>query len=158
MTIYLASDHAGFAYKEALREFVQNELGYVVVDCGAYEENMEDDYPDFVRSAAEAVSEDAENRKAIILGGSGQGEAICANRHPGVRAVVYYGEPTHDQVDADGVSRDIITSSRNHNDANVLSIGARFVSLEEAKRVVALWLETPFGRDARHVRRIEKLG
>ncbi|MCR4285723.1 MAG: RpiB/LacA/LacB family sugar-phosphate isomerase [Candidatus Kaiserbacteria bacterium] len=143
MTIYFATDHAGFALKEVLVPYVRDVLGYEVVDCGADEYSPEDDYPEFIKKAGEAVSKDEDNTRAIILGGSGQGEAMVANKYPHVRATVYYGG-----------TRDIITLSREHNNANVLSLGARFVSEGEAREVVALWLQTQFGGDERHVRRI----
>lgn len=152
--IYLASDHAGYLLKEVLKSYV-SELGYEVEDCGANEHNEEDDYTDFVSIAARKVSEDSVNRMAIVLGGSGQGEAIVANRFPHVRAVVFNGQ----YVSADE-SRDIpneIVLSREHNDANVLSLGARFLSEQEAKDAVRLWLATPFSNDERHIRRIAKI-
>lgn len=142
MIVHFASDHAGFEMKNALLKFVE-ELGFEVKDHGAYELNEDDDYPDFVMSAVQEING---NCKAIIVGGSGQGEAMSANRLKGVRAAVYYGG-----------NQEIITLSREHNDANVLSLGARFVSLDEAKEVTSLWLQTPFSDDERHVRRIGKL-
>ena len=93
MTIYFATDHAGFTLKNELLQFVRDELGYSVEDCGAFEENAGDDYPDFITRAAQFVSERPDEAKAIILGGSGQGEAMCANKYTRVRAVVYYGAP-----------------------------------------------------------------
>ena len=143
MTIYFATDHAGFALKETLVPYVRDVLRYDVVDCGAYEHSPLDDYPEFIKKAGEAVSKGGDDARAIILGGSGQGEAMVANKYPHVRATVYYGG-----------ARDIITLSREHNNANMLSLGARFVSEDEAKEVVALWLQTQFGGDERHVRRI----
>lgn len=144
MTIHFATDHAGFELKNILMTFVHEELGFAVKDHGAYEYNESDDFPDYVLPAARAVV--ASGDIAIILGGSGQGEAIAANRIAGARAIVYYGG-----------NEEIITLSREHNNANILSIGARFVEPEEAKKVVRLWLETPFREDERHVRRIEKI-
>ncbi len=146
MKIYFASDHAGFEMKNALLEYVK-ELGYETEDCGTYEINPEDDYPEFIKKAAQAVSNDPKNSKAIILGGSGQGEAMAANRFPSVRAAVFYGH-----------NPDIIKLSREHNDANVLSLGARFLSLDEAKETVKLWLETKFSGEEKHKRRIEEIG
>lgn len=143
--IYLASDHAGFELKEKLKAHLQ-ELGYEVKDCGAFSYDENDDYPDFVVLAVRAVSENPGNARAIIFGGSGQGEAMVANRFRGVRAVVYYGN-----------NEKIITLSREHNDANVLSLGARFLTEEEAKRAVKLWLVTPFTGEERHVRRLKKI-
>lgn len=146
MTIYFATDHAGFTLKEALVPFVRDVLGYEVVDCGAYVENPDDDYPEFIKKASQIVSGNPDDAKAIILGGSGQGEAMVANRSHGVRATVYYGG-----------SREIVTLSREHNNANILSLGARFISEDEAKEVVKLWLNTPFSNDGRHVRRITQI-
>lgn len=125
--------------------FVRN-LGYEVEDMGADLYNKDDDYPDFVSRAARAVATDPENNRAVVLGGSGQGEAIVANRFPEVRAVVYYGG---EQL--------IISLSREHNNANILALGARFISEEEAKEALRCWLETPFPGGERHVRRIKKI-
>jgi ribose 5-phosphate isomerase B len=144
MTIYFASDHAGFELKNGLVEFV-TKLGFEVVDLGPemYDEN--DDYPDTISKASEIISKNPEDR-AIVLGGSGQGEAIVCNRYPNVRAVVYYGGPM-----------EIITLSRAHNDANILSIGARFVNQNEIGEVVKTWLLAQFSNGASHVRRIKKI-
>jgi len=144
MKIYLASDHAGFEYKEAIAQMLI-EMHCEVVDKRAFEEDPSDDYPALVRAAAEPLSREKESR-AIVLGGSGQGEAMVANRIAGVRAAVYYGGPT-----------DIIKLSREHNDANVLSLGARFLSIDDAKAAVKLWLDTEFSRDERHERRIKDI-
>ncbi|OHA05242.1 MAG: ribose-5-phosphate isomerase, partial [Candidatus Sungbacteria bacterium RIFCSPLOWO2_01_FULL_47_32] len=138
--IYLATDHAGFELKEMLKQYLL-ELNYEVKDFGAFELDIDDDYPDFIRLAAEAVSKNPKD-KAVILGGSGQGEAIVANRYKGVRAVVYYG----------GSSK-VLTLSRVHNDSNVLSLGARFLTEAKAKRAVKIWLETEFQNEERHMRR-----
>lgn len=145
MKIYLASDHAGFELKEKLEVFLSG-LGYEVEDVGNSHHEDEDDYPDFIFPAAENVSKDPENSRAIILGGSGQGEAMAANRINGVRAAVFYGGPL-----------DIVKLSREHNDANILSLGARFIFENEAKEAVKLWLETSFSEEGRHKRRIEKI-
>lgn len=139
-TIYLATDHAGFAAKEEIKSWLQEE-GMVVHDCGADSFDAEDDYPVFIATAAKAVAAD-EMAVGIIFGGSGQGEAMMANRIKGVRAVAFYGFD-----DA------IITLSREHNGTNVLSIGARFVSVEEIKRVIVLWLQTPTFTDEKYKRR-----
>lgn len=148
--IHIGADHAGFELKEELRAFLES-LGYEVVDYGAYDLDDEDDYPDFIAPVAQAVSSDLDKlSKGIVIGGSGQGEAIVANRFPNVRAVVYYGEPASD-------AGSIITLSREHNDANILSLGARFISTTEAKEAVETWLETAFSDESRHVRRINKI-
>lgn len=146
MKIYIGTDHAGYELKEILASYIEQELGYTVLDMGAHQMEKNDDYPDFIKLVAKEVSDDPDGAKGIILGGSGQGEAMVANRFPDVRAVVFYGG-----------SMDIIRYSREHNNANVLSFGARFVKTEEAKQAVKLWLETRFSEDERHKRRITKL-
>lgn len=156
MKIYFASDHAGFALKQALTELVTS-LGYKTEDCGAYELDPNDDYPVYVAKAAMAVSESKDNKCcAIVIGGSGQGEAMVANRFKGVRAAVYYGGG-REQTDASGKTLDVITSSRVHNNANVLALGARFLSQDEAKNAVEKWLAIPFSDEERHRRRIEQI-
>jgi len=146
MKVFFASDHAGFALKAELISFVRDELGFEVEDCGAYEMDERDDYPEIIIRAAQQVSAKLEASRAIVLGGSGGGEAIVANRFSGVRATVYYGGDL-----------EIVRLSREHNDANVLSLGARFINEEEAKSAVRLWLDTPFSGEERHVRRLEKI-
>lgn len=143
MKIFIGTDHAGFELKQKLAPFLQS-LGHEAVDFGAHEYRKDDDYPDFIASVAKAVSDDRTVR-GIILGGSGQGEAMVANKFPHVRAAVYYGG-----------TLDTVRLSREHNDANILSLGARFLNEDEAKEAVKLWLSTPFPREERHKRRIEK--
>ncbi len=147
MKIFIGSDHAGFELKNKLVEVLKSE-GHEVEDKGAFTFDPQDDYPDFVKLVAEAISKDPEAR-GIVLGGSGQGEAIAANRFKGIRAVEYYA-PSRGAVN-------IIEDSRSHNNSNILSLGARFLSEEEAIEAVKLWLSTPFSGDERHVRRIAKL-
>ena len=145
-TIILAADHAGFAVKEAVKTFLQ-EKGYEIRDVGATTLVDGDDYPEYMMKAGMEISKDLNGEsKAIIFGGSGQGEAIVANRFPGVRAVVWYGG-----------DKEVLKATREHNDANVLSIGARFVDEESAKEAVVKWLETPFSGDERHARRIAQI-
>lgn len=147
MTIYLGADHAGFALKQKIKEFLEK-AGYTIADMGAYANNDGDDYPDFILAVAEAVAGDCIkgiDSRGIVFGGSGQGEAMAANRIDGVRAAVFYGGP-----------KDIIALSREHNDANVLSLGARFISEQEALDAVKLWLATLFSNEERHKRRIMK--
>src|SRR3989344_553539 len=151
MTVYIAADHGGFTLKEKLKSFVES-LGYEVIDCGAFVMDMQDDYPVFIQAAAKKVSADSQagiQSRAVIIGGSGQGEAFAANRFKGVRAVVYYGEPARKQTDADGKEIDMISSTRDHNDSNILSLGGRFLTEEEVKRVVKKWLATHFLNDER---------
>lgn len=154
MTIYLASDHAGFALKEVLKVFLL-EQEYRVEDCGAFEEDQDDDYPDYVLPCARHIAGD-EGSFGIIFGASGQGEAMVANRISGVRAVVYYGKASTSQLDASGASLDMLQSARMHNNANVLSLGARFITEEEAKEAVKQFLTTAFSNDPRHSRRLAK--
>lgn len=155
MIIYFASDHAGFTLKSILVPFVEG-LGFDVRDVGALSLNESDDYPDYISRAAKEVSSAPDSVKAIIIGGSGQGEAILANKYPQVRAVVFNGQcfapGTHDMP-----GEHEIVLSRKHNDANVLSLGARFLNEAEAKEAVKLWLDTPFSGDERHVRRLAKI-
>ncbi|MDE1975602.1 MAG: RpiB/LacA/LacB family sugar-phosphate isomerase [Patescibacteria group bacterium] len=152
-TIILASDHAGFELKGAIKAFLEGK-GYQTLDVGAHTYNEQDDYPEFMAAAAMKVASDMSGEtKAVILGGSGEGEAIVANRFPGVRAVVYYGGTTANGHSAD----DIIKLSRQHNNANVLSLGARFMDAEIACDAVELWLNTPFSDEERHKRRIQEI-
>lgn len=144
MEVYIACDHAGFELKEKLKVYLA-ELGHQVKDFGNYVYDENDDYPDFILPLAEEIAKDPENSKGIVLGGSGQGEAMAANRVKGCRAVVYYNG-----------SDKIITLSRQHNNANILSLGARFLSEDEAKAAVKLWLETEFSNEERHIRRLKK--
>ncbi len=153
MKILFATDHAGFELKEILIPFVRS-LGYEVEDYGAYEYDENDDYPDSISKAANEVSKDPDNLKAIILGGSGQGEAIVANRYPNVRAIVFNGQC--EASEGMKVPNEIVIS-RQHNDANIISLGARFLNKEAAKEAVKLWLETLFSGEERHVRRIAKI-
>jgi ribose 5-phosphate isomerase B len=146
--IYLGADHAGFELKEKLKPFLKD-LGFEVEDFGNFIYDKQDDYPDFILPVARAVVSDPEQSRGIILGGTGQGEAMVANRIKGARAAVFYG--------FQGESLDIIRLSREHNNANVLALGARFLSEEQAKKVVKLWLETPFNGEERHKRRIKKI-
>lgn len=160
MKIYFAADHAGFAQKQMLLSFVRGELGHEAVDCGALELDPNDDYPSIIAKAADALSHDAAegiDSRAILLGASGQGEAMAANRFRGVRCAVYYGAPAGTQIDLSGRDLDMLTSTREHNDANALSLGARFLSDDAAKAAVRAWLATDFSGDERHVRRIEGL-
>jgi len=147
--IYIGTDHAGFELKQKLIPFIES-LGYEVVDCGAYELDTGDDYTDHISIVAKAVALNPEHNQGIILGGSGQGEAMVANRYPHVRAIVFYG-------DAGFFKDDIIKLGRQHNDSNILSLGARFLNISEAKKAVKAWLSTHFSNEARHIRRIKKI-
>jgi ribose 5-phosphate isomerase B len=153
--VYLASDHAGYGLKEALDAFL-TERGFEVEDLGPRTFEKDDDYPDTIAPLARAVAED-KNSVGIAIGASGQGEAMIANRYKGVRAAVYYGKAAKNQTDSSGKELDIVVSPRMHEDANVLALGARFITQEEAKDTVIMWLMTAFGGEERHVRRIAKL-
>jgi ribose 5-phosphate isomerase B len=160
MKIALATDHAGFEQLKQLQEYLE-ELGHDCHDFGPKSLRPDDDYPDFIRPAAKAVAA-GECEMGIILGGSGQGEAMAANRFKGVRCAVFYGPAvTHKVVDAEGHTSnnpyEILKLSREHNNANMLSLAARFVALEDMKEAIRLWIETPFSGDERHLRRNEKL-
>lgn len=143
--VYFAADHWGFELIPKLISHVES-LGYETEHCGPYELDPQDDYPDFIKKAATAVAEAPDERRAIIFGKSGNGEAMCANRFRGVRAAVYTGGPM-----------ELITLSREHNNANILSLGAGFLSYEETTAAITLWLKTEFPAEERHLRRINKL-
>jgi ribose 5-phosphate isomerase B len=145
MRIYLASDHAGFDLKEIVKAHFLEKSEHELIDLGALEKKEGDDYPLFMANAGRSVHDDAftDPSYAIIFGGSGAGEAIVANRFPHVRAVVYQG-----------ASLELIKLAREHNDANVLALGARFVSAESALDAINLFLTTSFSHDERHAERI----
>lgn len=140
MRIAIASDHAGFRYKTRLAAWLA-ELGHEVRDFGTTSD-ASCDYPDFVMPAARAVAA-GDCERAIVLGGSGNGEAMAANRVKGVRCALCWNDES-------------ARLGRLHNDANALSLGERMVSFEQAQSIVRLWLETPF-EGGRHVNRIRKL-
>ena len=159
MKVFLAADHAGFDLKNALVEHVRM-LGHDVEDLGAFTLDPEDDYPDFIMPCAAKVAVDHDAR-GIIVGGSGQGEAMAANRMRGVRAAVFYGEmKVTAALEIEGGKSedgfDPVRLARRHNNANVLAIGARFVSATEADEAVRIFLETPFSDSPRHARRLAK--
>lgn len=160
MKLYLAADHAGFNLKQDLKVYLSS-LDYEVLDCGNQTLNPNDDYPDFILPLAKEVTRDRQ-AKGIIIGGTGQGEAIAANKLPGVRAAVFYGSVLPKQaVDAGGREStdpyEIVRLSRLHNDSNVLSLGARFISSEEAKQAIVIWLQTKFSGEQRYQRRIKQV-
>ena len=143
MKIHLATDHAGLELKDKIKLHL-TKLGHEIIDHGAHEYDALDDYPDFIFPCAKAVAQDDQSR-GIILGGSGQGEAMAANRIKGIRAAVYYNGP-----------EEIIGLSRQHNNANILSLGARFMSEKEIYRIIEIWFDTDF-EAGRHQKRINKL-
>lgn len=160
MNIALASDHTGYEQLKELEAYLLS-LGHECHNFGPGRLDITDDYPDFIKKAARAVSE-GRCERGIVLGGTGQGEAMSANRIQGVRCAVFYGPATSRKVvDASGrIGQDvyeIVRLSRMHNDANMLSLAARFVTLHDMKHVVKLWLDTDFKNEPRHARRIAKL-
>jgi ribose 5-phosphate isomerase B len=160
MKIAITTDHAGFEALKELKTYLES-LGHECMDYGPTVFDAEDDYPEFMFPAARAVAA-GECERGVIMGGSGQGEAMAANRIAGVRAALFYGPVTAKAaVDADGTLSDdpyeIVKLSRQHNDANVLSLSGRFLTLDEMKTALKLWLETPFSGAERHARRIRKL-
>ena len=144
MRIYIASDHAGFELKKILSDFLR-EQGEELVDLGPVMLEPQDDYPDYIERLAERVAAE-EGSFGIAIGGSGEGEAMAANRVRGARAAEYYGGDLS-----------VVKVSREHNDANILSLGARFITGVDAKKAVLLFIHTPFSGEERHQRRINKL-
>ena len=145
MKILLAADHAGFGLKNSIKDFLVAE-GFQVEDMGASAFDPADNYPEIMLPVAMRIVSDPDTTRAIVFGKSGQGEAIICNRLPGVRAAVYYGG-----------NPEIIRLSREHNNANVLSLGAGFLQEKEAQEAVRLWIATTFNNEERHVKRIEML-
>lgn len=160
MKIAVTTDHAGFEALQELKVFLGS-LGHECVDFGPERFDADDDYPDFMFPAAKAVAA-GDCEAGIILGGSGQGEAMAANRIKGVRCTLFYGPVTaKTAVDAEGNQSDdpyeILRLSRQHNHANVLSLSSRFLTLDEMKQAIEIWLSTPYSEAERHVRRVHKL-
>lgn len=160
MKVALSTDHAGFTQAQELRDYIES-LGHEVQYFGPKSLQLSDDYPKLIKPAAQAVAS-GKCKMGVVLGGSGQGEAMSANRFAGVRCAVFYGPVVARRaIDAEGgLSSDpyeIIRLERKHNDANMLSLAARFLSLEEMRHAVKLWLETDFSGEPRHARRIAEL-
>lgn len=160
MKIFLAADHTGFLLKASLALYLTDALGYEIEDLGAHELVPTDDYPDVVIPCAKKVAT-TPGSLGIVIGGSGQGESMAANRVPGVRCALFYGQAKAvSAIDAEGAPAldgyDIIRLAREHNDANVLSLAARFVSEDDAREAARIFAETPFEGKDRHVRRIHK--
>jgi len=139
MRVFLGSDHAAYELKDHLLK-VLAEAGHEPVDCGAHVYDAEDDYPPFCFEVGERVVAEP-GTLGVVLGGSGNGEQIAANKVPGIRAALAW-------------NRDTAVLARQHNDANVVAVGARQHSADDAAELVLLFLDTPFSGDERHVRRI----
>lgn len=160
MTIHLGTDHGGFEVKEEIKSWLESE-GHEIIDHGASTFDIDDDYADFILPAARAVAADTDS-VGIIFGGSGQGEAMNANRIKGARAAVFYSPVVATKViDAEGRLSDdeyeILKLTRQHNHSNILSLGVRFLTLDQAKRAVSVWLQEPYSNEDRHVRRVNSI-
>lgn len=142
MKVYLATDHGGYELKETLKSWLKK-IGYKAEDMGAFSVDPSDDYPDFIVPLARKISQEPDSL-GIISGRSGNGEAIAANKIKGIRAAVC-------------LNGEMARKARQHNNANILSLGADYMSVDEAKNIVKTFLETPFSNEERHVRRIEKI-
>lgn len=164
MKIAVTTDHTGLAddgLYQSVKDFIGS-LGHEIVDFGPHQLDMNDDYPLLIKPAAEAVAA-GDCDVAVIMGGSGQGEAMAANRVKGVRCTLFYGPATAKQaIDAEGNKSsdpyEILRLSRQHNHANVLSLSARFLDLAEIQQAIQIWLETPYSDEERHTRRVKQLG
>lgn len=142
MRLHIGSDHAGLELKnELLAHLVNN--GHDVTDHGPYQYDALDDYPDFCIPAAQAVAKDAASL-GIVIGGSGNGEQIAANKVQGIRAVLAWSIET-------------AKLGKEHNNANVVSVGGRMHSIEECKAIIDAFIATPFSNDERHIRRVNKI-
>ena len=160
MKIAVTTDHAGFTALQELKTWLTAQ-GHDCVDFGPQAFDPADDYPDFMFPAAQAVAR-GDCEIGIILGGSGQGEAMAANRVPAARCTLYYGPAVaKTAIDAEGRTSDdpyeILRLSRQHNHANVLSLAGRFLSLDDMKQAITIWLSTPWSDASRHARRVQKL-
>jgi ribose 5-phosphate isomerase B len=142
MVIYIAADHKGFSLKEQLKNFLASQ-GYEVIDLGNSQYDESDNYPDFAARVAQKVGI-AENRRGILICGSGVGVDVVANKFPNIRSALVS-------------SSDQAYDSRNDDDANVLSLGANYLTLESAQKIVETWLSTPFSHDKRHLERVRKI-
>jgi len=163
MKIAVTTDHTGLAYAgmyDTFKQYIQ-ELGHECVAFGPKTLDMDDDYPDLMFPAAQAVAS-GDCEAGIIMGGSSQGEGMAANRVKGVRCTVFYSPAIAKQpIDAEGNQStdpyEILRLSRQHNHANMLSLSARFLSVDEMKQAIKIWLETPYSDVERHARRVRKL-
>jgi len=142
MKIYLGTDHAGFELKEKIKSFLL-EKGFETEDCGAFELDKDDDYPNFISKVAAKISQDPLSF-GVVFGKSGTGECIVANKYKGIRAFLAINEKN-------------VRLAREHNDANIISFGSELVAAEKAKKLTELFLKTPFSKEARHIRRINEI-
>ncbi len=160
MKVYLATDHAGFEIKNKVAELLKKE-GYDVEDCGPETYDKDDDYPDFISRAAKKVSENPDDF-GIVFGGSGQGEAIVANKFDSVRCALFYG-PVIPPIATDITGKtsddpyEMLRLTREHNNSNMLSIGVRFMTEEDILNAIKLFLSSKYSGEERHARRIDKI-
>ncbi len=143
MLIYIGADHRGFELKESLKKFLK-EMGYEVIDIGNQVLDKNDDYPDFAKLVADSVSQDPLSRRGILICGSGVGVDIVANKFKGVRSALVSNS-------------DQAYRSRNDTDTNVISLSADFLDEETIKQILKTWLATPFSKEERHARRLQKI-
>ncbi|MDP3052521.1 MAG: RpiB/LacA/LacB family sugar-phosphate isomerase [bacterium] len=143
MIIFIGADHRGFNLKEKLKQFISNR-GYTVDDKGNDHYDEVDDYPDFVAAVAQEVAQDPDNRRGILICGSGVGIDVTANKFSRIRSAL-------------ANNPDQAFSSRNDVDANVLCLAADFLDEEQAKKILSVWLQTPFSKEERHKRRLKKI-
>jgi ribose 5-phosphate isomerase B len=159
--IYLATDHAGFELKQKVKIFLQENYDFEIIDCGSYEYDEKDNYTDFIHKAGKSLSleikengkkdeidyleNNDQNIRAIVFGGSGEGEAMVMNRYKGIRCTTYYGN-----------NLEIVELGRKHNDVNAISFGARFIDYDECIKAINIFLKTDFEGD-RHVERIKNI-
>ncbi|MGH7204344.1 MAG: RpiB/LacA/LacB family sugar-phosphate isomerase [Candidatus Levyibacteriota bacterium] len=161
MKVYLATDHTGLTLKDKVYKALL-ELGYEVEDCGTYSYNKDDDYPDFIAKAAMAVAKNPQVNRGVIFGGSGQGEAMVANKFKGIRCALFYTpviplQTVNIEGDKSADPFEMLKLTREHNGANMLSIASRFLTEEEVMQAVKIWLDTTDPTVERHLRRIEKI-
>lgn len=142
--IYLAADHRGFELKEKLKKYLV-EQGHKIEDAGALRYDKDDDYVDFAQAATEKIIENLEEHKGIFVCGSGHGMDMAANKYKGIRAALCFNS-------------DVAAQSREHENANVLVLASDLVSLDLAKEIVSVWLDTKFTGEERNVRRLKKVG
>lgn len=160
MKVYIACDHTGFEVKNKVFGILKNE-GYDVIDCGPPTFDQNDDYPDWISQAAMKVSADPEGF-GIIFGGSGQGEAIVANKYKNVRCALFYSLAIPTQaIDIKGLTSDsqyeMIRLTREHNNSNMLSLAIRFLTMQQIMEAIKIFLESPFTGEERHARRVQKI-
>lgn len=142
--IYLAADHRGFALKEILKRFISEDLHVPLIDVGAYEQDVYDDYVDFAKSALDEIIKDSVNHKGIFICGSGHGMDMTANKYKGIRSAL-------------GFNADVARQSREHENTNVLVLASDWVKEKEAKEIVKVWFQSEFSGVERHIRRVDKI-